>query len=260
VTALDPYTDDELAELYDLDHAGYDTDLPLYEQFARRGATSLELGVGTGRVAKHLARQGHRVTGIDSSPRMLARLAASLDADTASRLRLVEADMRGFDLGEKFDLVYCALNTFEHLLSSEDQLAALRCVARHLAPAGVFVLELRPVTAFDWSEQSSAMQLQWTRTEPRTNDLVTKAWSAAPSPARQLTENTIIYDRTGADGVVRRRTLEVTLRLTGRFELELLLRRAGLRLSALYGDTDLSPFDDGSDTMIAVGELEGAKA
>ena len=57
---------------------------------------------------------------------------------------------------------------------------------------------------------------------------------------------------------MRRRIIDVTLRLTGRFEMELLLRRAGLRLDALYGDADLSPFDDGSDTMVIVAEREGA--
>ena len=257
MTALDAYSDDELAALYDLVYESYDEDLPLYEEFARRGeSASLELGVGTGRVAVHLARQGFRVVGLDASLRMLARLEAALDAETAQRLRLVEGDMRNFDLGEKFDLIYCALDTFEHLLTNEDQLAALRCVAKHLAPGGVFVAEMRSLTAIDWSDEPSPLRLEWVRPDSETGEQVAKLSSVTPSRARQLTMFTLMFDRTGADGGVRRRTFDVTLRATGRYEMEMLLERAGLRLASLYGGTDLSPFSDGSDTMVIVAELE----
>ena len=145
MSPLDEYADEELAALYDLQYAGWTDDLPLYESFAQRGELpSLELMVGTGRVALHLARNGHRVVGIDNSLSMLARLEAQLDRETAQRIRLVEADVRDFDLGgEKFDLIYCALCSLELLHAPADQAATLRCVAKHLAPGGVFVAELR---------------------------------------------------------------------------------------------------------------------
>ncbi|MBI5284948.1 MAG: class I SAM-dependent methyltransferase [Chloroflexi bacterium] len=260
MSALDAYADDELAALYDLVYQSYDEDLPLYEEFARRGESpSLELGVGTGRVAVHLARAGFRVVGLDSSRRMLARLEALVDAEAAQRLRLVEGDMRDFDLGgETFDLIYCALDTFEHLLTTEDQLACLRCVAKHLSKGGVFVAELRSLTAVDWSEEPSPLRLEWVRPDPATGQPVAKLSSVTSSRARQLTMFTLMFDRTDAEGIVHRRTFDVTLRATGRYEMELLLGRAGLRLTAVYGGTDLSPFDDDSDTMVIVAELEGA--
>jgi SAM-dependent methyltransferase len=258
-TPHEAYADDELAALYDLVYADYDDDLLMYEQFAARGdLPALELGVGSGRVALHLARRGFRVTGIDSSPRMLSRLQAALDSETASRLRLVEGDMRDFDLGgEQFDLVYCACETFEHLLTTADQVAALRCVARHLAPGGVFVAQLRALTAVDWSAGPSPLVMDWTHADPATGETVTKLRSASASRAQQTTIDTLIFDRIAADGTVRRRTFDVALRVSGRFEIEMALQRAGLRLSALYGDTDLSPFTDASDTMVIVAEREG---
>jgi SAM-dependent methyltransferase len=260
VRALDEYADDELVSLYDLEHADYDADLDVYSEFARRGELpSLELGVGSGRVALHLARMGLHVTGIDTSPRMLARLEAQLDPVTAPLLRLREADMRDFDLrGEKFDLVYCALSTFEHLLTPADQLAALRCVAKHLAKGGVFVAQLRPLLGDDWSTEPAPLRLAWTRTDARTGETVTKLSSSVASPSRQLITYTSFYDRIAADGSVRRRVAEVTLRRTGRFEMESLMREAGLRLANLYGDTGLSPYEDDSDTMLVVAELSSA--
>ena len=254
-STLDEYADDDAAALYDLQYDDWDEDLALYEQFARRGETpSLELCVGSGRVALHLARAGLDVVGIDASPQMLARLHAKLSAATAAHVRTVEADVRDFDLGERFDLVYCALNSFELLPTTGDQIAALRCVARHLAPGGAYVMQLRSPVHADWGADPAPLVLEWTRRDPATGEMVQKTSSRRVSRERQSELHTIVFDRTGSDGVVRRRTLEVALRLTALPELELLLQRASLRLTHVYGDVDLSPYTDDSDTMIIVAE------
>lgn len=257
MSTLDEYADDELAALYDLQYADWTDDLPFYEAFARRGElASLELMVGTGRVAMHLARGGHHVVGIDNSLAMLTRLEAQLDQETAKRVRLVEADVRGFDLGgEKFDLIYVALCSLELLHATDDQIATLRSVAKHLAPGGVFATEIRSLTAIDWSHEPSALRHEWTRTDPVTGERITKLHSATSSRARQATLDTLIFDRITTDGAVRRRVLDVALRAYGRYEFELLLQQAGLRVTNIYGAPDLSPYDDSSDTLFVVAEL-----
>ena len=250
---LDEYADDEAAALYDLEYAGWDDDLPFYEALARRGELpSLELMAGSGRVALHLARSGHRVVAVDNAPAMLARMEAQLDGEAASRARLVTADVRDFDLGEQFDLVYVALCSLELLHDPADQAATLRAVARHLAPGGVFACEIRSLTAIDWGREPSALRHEWTRTDPATGERVTKLHSATSSPARQTTLDTLIFDRVASDGTVRRRVLDVALRAYGRFEFELLLNAAGLRIANVYGGPDLSPFDGGGDTLFVV--------
>ncbi|HEV2726755.1 MAG TPA: class I SAM-dependent methyltransferase, partial [Solirubrobacterales bacterium] len=51
---------------HDVECGSYAADLPLWEELAERcGGPVLELGCGTGRVALHLARRGHRVIGLD---------------------------------------------------------------------------------------------------------------------------------------------------------------------------------------------------
>jgi SAM-dependent methyltransferase len=255
VSALDEYADEELAALYDLQYADWTDDLPFYEAFARRSELpSLELMAGTGRVALDLARHGHRVVGIDNSRPMLARLEAQLDGETASRIRLVEADVRDFDLAEKFDFIYCALCSLELLHAPADQLATLRCVTKHLTPGGVFAAEIRSLTAIDWSHEPSALRHEWTRTDPATGERVTKLHSVTSSPARQTTLDTLIFDRIANDGTVRRRVLDVALRAYGRYEFELRLEQAGLRIANIYGAPDLSPYDDSSDTLFVVAE------
>ena len=257
MTAVDVYGDDELAALYDLVYDGYDDDLAMYEQFARRGELpSLELCVGSGRVALHLARQELRVVGLDASLPMLARLEARLDRELAQRVRLVEGDMRSFDLSpEKFDLVFCAFGSFEQLLTAEDQLACLRAAAKHIAKGGIFVAELRSLTAIDWDAEPRLLH-DWTRPDPDGGATITKLRSVRASRSRQGTVDTVFFDNTPAAGGVRRRHIEVAMRAIGRYEIEHLLKRAGLRLAALYGDCSLSPYTDESDSMIVVAELD----
>jgi SAM-dependent methyltransferase len=250
-----PYADDELAALYDLFFADIDDDVAMYEQFARRGATpSLELGIGSGRVGLRLARAGLDVVGLDTSPSMLARLRSSLDDDTARRVRIVEADIRAFDLGERFDLIFCAANSFQHLLTTVDQVAALTCIAKHLAPGGLFVARVMSPSAVDWSVEDRPLELRRTLTDPATGDRVMRFTALAASPGTMTTTATWIFDRVADDGAVRRRTFDVTLRYMTCPEWELVLERAALRLAHLYGDHDLSPYSDDSDTMIIVAQ------
>jgi len=250
------YADDELAALYDLFYYDYDDDVDMHEQFARRADTaSLEVGAGTGRLAVRLMERGLDVVALDSAPAMLRRLRARLGGAHADRLRVAEGDVRAFDLGERFDVIHCAANTFQHLLTRDDQLAALRCIARHLRPGGVFVAKLASVASVDWGGTDGALRLRDTRVDPQTGEAVMR-FDAARAIANELRlDRTFVYDRLMADGTLRRRVAETSLRYMAASELQALVEASGLRLAQLYGTYELSPFSEDSDTMIAVAEL-----
>jgi SAM-dependent methyltransferase len=255
---VEPYGDAHTA-LYDLFYADYDEDLEMYENFARRSETpSLELGTGTGRVALHLARAGLHVVGIDSAPAMLARLRAKLDDDAlmASRVRVCDGDMRSFELGERFDLIFCAANTFQHLTTTADQVAAFRCCARHLTAGGVFVAKIQSPRGVDWSAEDAPLRNQGTRIDPKTGETLIRFASRQPEATTLTTVETRIYDRIGKDGTVRRQITEFAMKYMTPDELALVLQRARMRLLHLYGDHDLSPFDAASDSMVFVAGLE----
>ena len=102
------------------------------------GGPVLEIGCGTGRVLIPTARAGIEIVGLDLSPSMLAVCRSNLaqeSAETQARVRLVEGDMRDFDLGQQFALVTLPFRPFQHLTSVEDQIACLTTIHRHLAPA-----------------------------------------------------------------------------------------------------------------------------
>ena len=247
-----------LAPFYDLDIGHVEADLDLYRHFARRsGGRVLELGAGTGRVAAALAAEGVEVVALERSAAMRAAGAARCKA---AGVHMVAADMRDFHLGEPFDLIICALSTFQHLLTRADQLAALGCLRRHLAPDGLAVIDLAVPTAAALEALGGPAVLEWVRRNPAGGQWVTKWASTQGDPAAQRQWLTFLYDVQDAEGVVRRTVAQFPLRHLFRAEMEGLLERTGLRLVQIYGSYDLDPPEAGDRLIVvaAAAEAEGA--
>ena len=98
----------------------------------------LELGTGTGRLAVPLAQAGLVVTGIDTSPAMLERLAAR---DPERLVSVVVGDMVDDLPAGPFDLAFVAYNTIFNLLTEARQQACFAGVASRLGEGGAFVVE-----------------------------------------------------------------------------------------------------------------------
>jgi SAM-dependent methyltransferase len=242
-----------LPELYDLDSEGFDLDVSFYEQLAASvGGDVLELGVGTGRAAVRLAAAGLAVWGIDTSADMLAR-ARRRAGERGGRLHFVEADMRDFELGRRFGLVYAGYGAFHHLLTPDDQLACLRCAARHLAPGGILTFDLRPWHWASWEEGDSVPLLhEWTASLPGTGETVIKLSAVRADREQQVQHELHLYDIIAEDGSVRRIARNVDLRFSTEDELRERLQLAGLSLEHAYGGYDRAPYNEASEYLIIV--------
>jgi SAM-dependent methyltransferase len=175
------------------------------------------------------------------------------------RLTLLQADMTGFDLGRQFGLVFVAANTFQHLLTMREQQACLAASARHLQPGGIFALSVRSPASVSWDDAGlpAPLLLDWTRSDPTTGDLVMKFVAAQAEPARMVRRLTYVYDRMRG-GQVQRHVFVTELRHSTEAELRLLLQQAGLRVTHVYGDYDLSPAGQG-DNIIIVARSEASR-
>ena len=103
------------------------------------GGRSLELGIGTGRIAVPLAARGVPVHGIDMSTAMVQRLRAKPGSNS------IDVTIGGFattTVNGSFGLVYLVFNTIGNLTSQDEQVACFRNVAAHLEPGGFFVIEV----------------------------------------------------------------------------------------------------------------------
>jgi SAM-dependent methyltransferase len=103
-------------------------------------ATVLDLGCGPGAHAVAFARRGYRVTGVDTSRRLLDR------ARTAARregvhVEWVEADMREFQRPSTFDLA-CSLYASFGFFDDGQNRQVLENVRTSLKPGGCLVLDL----------------------------------------------------------------------------------------------------------------------
>ncbi|MGW1158665.1 class I SAM-dependent methyltransferase [Streptomyces sp. NPDC002519] len=95
------------------------------------GAHILELGCGVGRVTHPLLERGFRVTAVDESPEMLARVRGA---------RTVCGPIEDLDLGESFDAVMLA-SFLVHAGSVEVRQALLHACLRHVAPDGCVLIQ-----------------------------------------------------------------------------------------------------------------------
>lgn len=97
------------------------------------GAEVLDLGCGSGRpIAEWLIGRGFRLTGVDASPALIERCRAAFP-DHDWRV----GDMRGLDLGRRFDGVLAWYSSFH--LTAEEQAAMAPVYARHLKPGGILM-------------------------------------------------------------------------------------------------------------------------
>lgn len=207
----------------------------------------LELGCGTGRVLIPTARAGVNITGVDASPGMLAvcrRKLAGEPAAVQSRVRLVEADMRRFDLGETFRLVTIPFRPFQHLLTVGDQLECLSRIRQHLADTGKLVIDvfnplLTVLAGTDLNNEESAGPDFVT---PDGRKVIPTHRVTARHLDQQIIDVELIYSVTHPGGRQERLVHAFRMRYFFRYELEHLLARAGFVVEAVFADYEKHPY------------------
>lgn len=117
---------------HEVECGGYDADLPIWAELAK--GSVLDLGCGAGRVGLHLARRGHRVTGLDIDPGLVAAC-----NERAGELQSTAGvgDARDFQLDSRFDLILAPMQLIQLFDGPEERQGCLRCVASHLADGGL---------------------------------------------------------------------------------------------------------------------------
>jgi SAM-dependent methyltransferase len=145
---VDPYGDEKLVELYDLDNpSGSDHDF-VRALADRLGARKIvDLGCGTGLLTRTLAVGDREVIGVDPSPTML-----NYARRTPSTVTWIDGDHTVIKPTGDVDLALSTGNTVMHI---PDLPAALTTLAGALRTGGVLVFESRNPVARAWES--------WTR-------------------------------------------------------------------------------------------------
>ena len=238
---------DNEASFYDLLYNPTD-DLEYYSRLARRAhGPILELACGTGRITIPLARAGHEITGLDISKKMLDRARSKLKQEPAEVRRLVkliEGDMRTFNLDQKFGLCLIPFFSFQHLLSERDQLQTLSRIREHLLPRGRFAFNMfNP----DLTREEGLQRLEKVvESRGQTMMRYSVQWF---DRANQTTYGWNIYEFVGPDGLVKRKISPFKMKYLFLTDVKRLLKKAGFKLEGLYGNYDRSKFSSKSPLM-----------
>jgi SAM-dependent methyltransferase len=230
----------DYADCYDIlyrakDYAG---EVDLVERLlAKHGAAGpksiLDLGCGTGNHALPLAERGHRVTGVDRAPGMLAQArakAATLSLPHAPEF--VEGDVRRLDLGRRFDVALMMFMVLGYQYENADLVAALAGLRKHLAPAGLFIFDV-------WNGLAVLAQRPGERTvEARHGDTrIVRRTHTRLDPMAQLCHVRFDIERTDSSGTATWEETH-TMRFFFPQELDLVLRCNGMRLLQLASFPD----------------------
>jgi SAM-dependent methyltransferase len=237
-------------ELYDAVHAPYRADIDFYVRAAQaaRGAV-LEAACGTGRVLLPTLEAGVDIEGFDREPKMLDVLKRKAQALGLSPC-VYAADLREFALPRRYALVTIPLRSFQHLLTTEDQLEALGRLHDHLEPGGRLLFnvfcpswefiqehdgEPHPIRELAHPETGLPVALYDTRRYDRVHQIVS-------------IEREVVADPGGHAAHTQRYAF--ALRWTFRFEMELLLEAAGFERWQVTGGFDGGPAAQDGEEMV----------
>jgi SAM-dependent methyltransferase len=211
------------------------------------GSPVLEVGCGTGRVLIPCARAGIEVVGLDASPQMLAVCRGRLLQEPVavqSRVELVQADMRAFELDRRFTLATLPFRPFQHLATVEEQLSCLMSVRKHLIDGGRLILDLfnPSLEALANLQEGQEFGDEPEFSTPDGRRVVRRHRTVAHDRFNQVSDVELIYYVTHPDGREERLVHAFPMRYLFRFEVEHLLVRCGFEVDQLYADYDKGPY------------------
>ena len=234
----------EYAEVYahrDVEEAVRQVDFAEYVLRPPGGARVLDLCCGAGRHSVELVRRGYHVTGVDLSADLLD-LAKDAAQEADADIRFVQCDMRTPVAQGAFDVVVSFFTSFGYFDSDEENAKVFQTIRESLAPGGVWLM--------DYLNRDHVIRNLVPRDSMTHGDMhiTQQRWFDA---LRGRVEKTIALRRANGElNIYRESVRAYTFR-----EMERMIHEAGLRIDAVFGDIDRSPFETGSPRMIITGSM-----
>lgn len=241
----------DFAPLYDVLHADLTEDIPFWLALAKKTADPiLEVGCGTGRLLLPLAQAGHRITGIDTSPAMLALAQTQIDAlNLGERAHCVQADItKTAPLDLRYQLAFFGHNTLYHFPLNRLQ-GVFRQLRTVVAPSGTLCIDLVNPYLIMELEDEEEYQLEQMLVHPTTeekidqfvrytNDIFDQCWRVEWK----------FVPKSGREPFV----VKTTYHYFYPHQLETIMSANGFRWEAIYGEYDLSEYNEESNSLIVV--------
>ena len=131
-----------------------------------------EPACGTGRLLYALAKQGHKVAGLDLNPKAIDFCNARFDRHGVEA-KAVVADMSDFRVPHRYDIAFNTINSFRHLQTEQAARKHLRCMGQAIRVGGLYLLgvhltptEVPPSETESWSARRGHLAINthmWTK-------------------------------------------------------------------------------------------------
>lgn len=145
MTSLYP---DEMAEIYDAMYQSfidYNKEYTFYNNLLQKSnpKSILEIGSGTGNLAKHFIKNKQNYTGLDYSKSMIG-ISKKRNPDC----RFIHGDMRDFNLEEKVDAIIITSRSTSYLISNNDINDTFNCLYNNLNTDGIIIFDFIDANRF----------------------------------------------------------------------------------------------------------------
>jgi len=238
------YTESRLVDLYENDNPrGIDYDF--YIQLAKDiGAEKiLDLGCGTGLLARELASHGWNVTGIDPASAMLAYGQKQADVHL---VKWVEGDSSALGTPAA-DLVLMTGNVAQVFLEDSEWLGTLQHIYNALRSGGYVAFESRNPEARAWENWNREASYERTNTAHGQLECWMELVSISNGKVHMRGHN--VFVDTGEALVV-----DSTLRFRSSKEISNSLEETGFTVNHVYGGWRYQPFTSDSQIMVFVAQ------
>ncbi len=238
--------------LYDLVHekAADSEQLAFYQrQIEKFGSPVLELACGSGNYLVTLSKNDVEISGLDISPEMLSAAEVRAEKENAGT-NLYNGDMRNFDLDEKFNLIFIAGNSLQHLNTNQDVSECFASVRRNLKPEGKFVVEVfNPLLPLLCRDENVRYLVGEFETEDGFVTLTENVFYDAATQINHIRWHYKTYE------MIEEETVAFTMRQFFPQEFDALFMSNGFKIEQKFGDFEESDFTRDSPKQIIVASM-----
>lgn len=231
-------------------------DAPFYVDLAKEtGGPVLEIACGTGRVLIPTARARIEIHGLDNSAPMMAVLKQKIAREEPAvqkRITLHVGDMRDFRLDRKFALVTIPFRPMQHMFTVEDQVAALKSAAAHVAEGGLLAFDVfyPKFERLPLGIGEEALEAEWSPASAPDTVIRRYYRKDAADKIRQSFRFTFFFRTYRGETLVSEESEELRMSFYTYPHLRALFLLAGLEIVAEYGSFAKAPLDNGAEEMI----------
>jgi len=243
----------------------YDTVNPIgeYAMFylelaAQLSASSIiDIGCGSGLLTCELAKQGHKLVGVEPSRAMLDLAQQRLPGE---QVRWINGNALGLgDLQTDLhaDLAIMTGHVAQFFLDDDSWLATLKAIHKVLKPGGHLAFEIRNPMVQPWADGRIGCHIDWPSQtsrriviDPVAGQIEWWMQLVEVNGDRVRYENHYLFTRSGEELVSTNE-----LRFSTQLKVSQSLSEAGFSTESVFGDWDCSLADDESPEMIFVAAL-----